>query len=329
MIKKSTFLTASLTLLALLGTAFPAGATSIGPYSGGVGNPNDPNPFDEPIPGFVGPDGDGRVTNNNYVNPAFVAWATGYLDYLPAPGVSAGFQTPERFLGPVTGDNFDIVSLGDLNQSQIDAWLADPENNPGPGQITLTFESGIGNGAGADFAIFENGFFSNFTIPETGSVEGMLFGELAYVEVSSNGVDFARFDSHALQDSPVGAYGSFDPTGYYNLAGKHANAYGQSWGTPFDLATLSSHSLVLDGRVDLNNIGYVRLIDIPGSGNFLDAYGNAIYDAWVTWGSGGADLEAIGVLNAARSSAPVPEPATLTLLAMGAAFLARRARSGN
>lgn len=304
--------------------ALSTSAATIGPYSGGVGNPNDHNAYDEPIPGFIGPDGDGRVTNNNQINPVFMAWATGYVDYSPAPGVSSGFQSPERFTGAVTGNNFDIVSLGDLNQAQIDAWLADPENNPGPGEITLTFASGIGNGAGADFAVFENGFFSNFTIPATGSVEGTLFGELAYVEVSSNGVDFARFASHCLQPARVGAYGTFDPTGYYNLAGKHANAYGQSWGTPFDLDGLRDHALVLSGAVDLNNIGYVRLIDIPGSGDFLDAYGNPIYDAWVTWGSGGADLDAIGVLNTAI--APIPEPATFTLLGLGVALLARRAR---
>lgn len=182
----------------------------------------------------------------------------------------------------------------------------------------MLFDTVIGNGDGADFAVFENSFYSNFTIPETGSVEGQLFGELAYVEVSSNGIDFARFPSHCLQDSPVGAYGTFDPTGYYNLAGKHVNAYGISWGTPFDLDDLLDHDLALDGTVDLNNIGYVRFMDIPGSGDFFDAYGNPIYDAWVTWGSGGADLEAVGVINTMQAVV-VPEPATIILVGLGLA----------
>jgi hypothetical protein len=64
---------------------------------------------------------------------------------------------------------------------------------------------------------------------------------------------------------------------------------------------------VLDGTVDLNDIRYVRQVDIPGGGPndangnitglFTDSCGNVIFDSWVTWGSGGADLDAVGVLN--------------------------------
>ena len=311
--------------IALCGLALSAGATTIGPYSGGVANPNDRNAYDSPIAGYVGPDGEGRTTANNHVNPIFAAWATGYTDYIPAPGVSPGFQTPDNLIGPLAYGGLDIVSLGDLNQTQIDAWLTDPTNNPGPGEITLSFDSGIGDGAGADFAVFENGFLFPYTIPQSGPVDALLYAELAYVEVSSNGVDFARFDAHSLQDGSVGSYGSIDPTALYNVAGKHANGGGQSWGTPFDLAELSGHDLVRDGRLDLNNVGYVRLVDIPGSGDFLDAYGNPIYDAWVTWGSGGVDMDAIGVIHTAQ--APIPEPGTLTLLSLGLVLMARRPRN--
>jgi hypothetical protein len=91
--------------------------------------------------------------------------------------------------------------------------------------------------------------------------------------------------------------GALDPTDVHNLAGKHRNSYGWSWGTPIDLAGVAGDPLVLAGQVDPNLIGFVRLVDIPGSGDFVDSQGGAIYDAWVTWSSGGLDVEAIGAIH--------------------------------
>jgi len=59
----------------------------------------------------------------------------------------------------------------------------------------------------------------------------------------------------------------------------------------------------------------VRIVDVPGSGDFVDdadtclapntgpdwtnyVAPHPIYDQWPTWGSGGFDLEAVGVLHA-------------------------------
>lgn len=262
----------------------------LGPYSESA---EEPGKIDSGIPGFIGPDGSGKVTPNNSVNPIFVGWATGVENYQPAPGVDAQWQTPEKALGPVTGQAADIVSLGDLDQSQIDAGVP-------PGQITFSFETGIRNGAGADFAVFENGFDyrgSGFDSREVG-----IFGELAYVEVSSDGANFARFESDSLTGEPVAAQQVLDPTGIYNLAGKHQNNASDtgSWGTPFDLETLVNHPLVTSGQVDINAIRFVRLIDIPGTGSFLDATGDPIYDPWPTTepiASGGSDWDAIGVIH--------------------------------
>lgn len=262
-----------------------------GPYSNSTA---DPGKIDSGIPGFVGPDGDGKISANNRVNPRFVAWATGFENYQPAPGVDARFQTPEKTLGPVASkDNFiDIASLGDLDRNQIDSGVK-------PGQITLTFSSGIRNGSGQDFAVFENGFNN----------AGGVFGELAYVEVSSNGINFARFKSDSLTGEPVSKEEVLDPTNIYNLAGKHVNnafttdqgeLLGGSWGTPFDLETLATDALVTSGQVNLNAIRFVRIVDIPGSGSFKDGANRAIYDPWATTPpvtSGGFDLEAVGVFN--------------------------------
>ncbi|AKB34206.1 Chitin binding protein [Methanosarcina siciliae HI350] len=257
-------------------------------YSTAMENTN-PGAPDPGIPGFVGPNGDG-ITNNGTVNPIFIAWASTVVDYSPADqAINSQFSDPGKTLGPVTGDNFDIVSLGDLDQDQINAGEL-------PGSVTLGFDFPIADGAGPDLAVFENGFGT-----ET------IFAELAYVEVSTDGIVFVRFPSISLTSGPVGGYGTIDPTGVYNLAGKHANAYGDSWGTPFDLSTLSQAPEVLNGSVDLNSINYVRIVDIPGSGDFKDSRGNPIYDGWVTWGSGGLDLEAVGVINVGAVSAPVAD----------------------
>ena len=56
-------------------------------------------------------------------------------------------------------------------------------------------------------------------------------------------------------------------------------------------------TLVSGGQVNLAVINYVRFVDVPGSGDFLDSDENAIYDAWPTWASGGFDLEAVGVIH--------------------------------
>lgn len=269
-----------------------------GPYSLGLKDPT--NAWDAPIPGFVGPDGIGKATlpdgqggfinANNQVNPLFFGWANGCANYLPDDpnSVTDAFADPQLALGPVTGDNFDIVSLGDLTADQLGGGAA-------PGQITLTFARKIENKPGADFAVFENGALSSYATGGAGL--GGVFAELAYVEVSSDGVRFARFPSASLTPASVGVYGTVDPTNLLGLAGKHVNAYGDCWGTPFDLAKLADDPLVASGAVNLNAIGYVRIVDVPGNGTFRDSAGRPIYDPWVTSGSGGFDLEAVGVIS--------------------------------
>ena len=91
---------------------------------------NDPlNAYDPPVPGWVGPEGDGLAHvppwyphPDNTVNPAFLGWATGYVDYLAADFVDAAFGDPNRALGAATGDEFDVVSLGDMDAARIAAW---------------------------------------------------------------------------------------------------------------------------------------------------------------------------------------------------------------
>jgi hypothetical protein len=197
-------------------------------------------------------------------DPAFVGWATGYTDYTIGSHVDSTWRTPEKAFGKATGNPYDVVSLGR------------------GGQITLTFAAPIEDGEGWDFAVFENSFSDTFL-------------ELAYVEVSSDGTNFLRFDNDSLTSAPVGSYGSIDPTDIQGLAGK----YRQGYGTPFDLADLREKEEVTSGMVDLSRITYIRIIDIIGDGTWFDSSSDIIWDPYPTVNSAGFDLEAVGVSNGA------------------------------
>ena len=251
-----------------------------------------------------------------YDDPCFVGWATGIEMHWPS-GFTPGspFDDTSRALGPAPGSANDVVSLGD------------------EGWAVLTFDRVIRNNPGADLAVFENGF-------------GNIFAELAFVEVSSDNVHYARFPSVSL-NATCGEYAMIDATNIYNLAGKHVNNYqGPFLGTPFDLADLEDHPLVTSGDVDLDNINYVRIVDIYGDsdGTTYDeatslvdpttglAYttnhvihdpGNAVPDPQIYVSTTGFDLDAVGILE------PIPEPATAGLIVLAAvALLANRKKWG-
>lgn len=273
-----------------------------GPWSGPLA---DPTKLDAGIPGFIGPHGEGKARDfwgrdpetgepiyeetanpGNYVNPLFFAWAEAVESYFPAPGVGINWLYDDLTLGPVTAAFDDVATLGDLTASQVTGGTA-------PGEITVRLASPIKDLPGADFAVFENAFVlagSTTSIP----------ADLAYVEVSSDGLTFARIPARSMTGAPVSQYGTVDATNVHNLAGKHGNNYfaaGASWGTPFNLEDLAGHPLVNAGDVDLTHISHVRMVDIPGTGQFLDILGAPIYDPSVTIGSGGFDLEAVGAIS--------------------------------
>lgn len=199
---------------------------------------------------------------------SFVAWATGWQDYVVGSDVDVTWQTPDKALGQAVGISYDIVSLGR------------------GGEITLTFDNPIVDGAGYDFAVFENSF-SDIAL------------ELAYVEVSADGSNWYRFDNYSLTSNPVGAYGTIDPTDVYQLGCKYIQGYGEQ----YDLDDLG-----------LDKISYVRILDVVGDGNYLDSNSHIIYDAYPTWGSAGFDLDAVGVLH---QGSPVPIPGAVWLLGSG------------
>lgn len=201
----------------------------------------------------------------------FVDWASGcsiqrgYMDIAQPDSGYASIGDSHSAIGKAGLNG--VVSLGDA------------------GVATLTFQSPIFNGAGFDFAVFENGFYTQ---------SPLAFLEFAFVEVSSDGNNFFRFSptSH-IQDTTQMAMIGVDCSLVNNLAGKYVFGYG----TPFDLEELKSEI-----GLDVNSITHVRVIDVVGTiaEQFAthDQSGNKINDPYPTlFASSGFDLDAVGVIH--------------------------------
>lgn len=205
---------------------------------------------------------------------AIVAWAThidlsrGYLDIQDTNFVingsnKASFGNETNALYYAEGNQTSVVSLGDS------------------GVATLGFDWPIFDGPGPDFAVFENSFDHQYL-------------ELAFVEVSSDGMNFVRFPNHSETQTltQISGFGYLQAERLHNLAGKYKSSYG----TPFDLSELSD-SLSLD----INNVRFVRVVDVVGSigekANF-DSQGNKVNDPYPTnYETGGFDLDGVGVMH--------------------------------
>lgn len=196
------------------------------------------------------------------------SWASGCTvvrGYQDISNTSLGFASvgdSSMAIG-MAGGSSGVVSLGD------------------GGYGILTFDEPIDNGLGWDFAVFENSFSDDFL-------------ELAFVEVSSDGINFFRFPATSLTQDivQVGGFGNIDATKINNLAGKYRAQYG----TPFDLDELANQA-----GLNVNAITHVKVIDVVGciqdSFATFDQLGNKINDPWNTpFASSGFDLDAVGVI---------------------------------
>ncbi len=198
---------------------------------------------------------------------AFIGWATqcqvlrGYQDVsTPTLGlVTVGTTTDATGKAGVNG----VLSLGD------------------GGYAILQFASPIKDSTGNDFAVFENSFNSTFL-------------ELAFVEVSSDGINYFRFDATSNTDTITQTWsaGSTDATLINNLAGKYQSGYG----TPFNISEIADNALL-----NKKSITHVKIIDVVGSIQnqycTRDVNYHKINDPWPTpYPSSGFDLDAIGVI---------------------------------
>ncbi|MBI3133942.1 MAG: T9SS type A sorting domain-containing protein [Bacteroidetes bacterium] len=176
----------------------------------------------------------------------------------------AAFGDSTEALGYAQGISTSVVSLGDS------------------GSITLGFPFPVMNGPGADFAVFENSFSDDYL-------------EFAFVEVSSDGINFVRFPAVSLTPVAVqtGPFGYTNTELVHNLAGK----YRQGYGTPFDLDDLADST-----GINPDSILFVRVLDVIGSisspYSTFDSQGNRINDPYPTdFDAGGFDLDGVGVIN--------------------------------
>lgn len=188
-------------------------------------------------------------------------------------GSGGGIFTTSNILGGPQGGGFgggslDVLTLGEA------------------GDVTLGFDVTITNGPGADLTVFENGF----------AIGGgpTVFSEILYVEVSTDGVNFARFEprytgSGTAMGSLAGLAGGMPVVA--NVGTNLVSPFDPvvSGGESFDLIDLIGNPLVTAGLVDLAAIHFVRLVDVaPGD---VDVNGTPLP------GNGGSDVDAVTVLN--------------------------------
>ncbi|GAB4137144.1 MAG: hypothetical protein Fur0037_02090 [Planctomycetota bacterium] len=214
---------------------------------------------------------------------AQAVFASRVIAYDTRGGAGGGIFNPSLALGPPAGP-LHVHSLGI------------------GGSLTLGFPVAIEDGPGADLIVSENCF-------PVGAMDS--FAEVAFVEVSSNGTDFARFPcAYFGPQVDPGPYGTVPVGLYENLTGQSpALAPGdpaadpedvvEAGGDAFDLSDLSNDPLVLQRRVDLSAIAQVRIVDAV-TGVSLDGRGVRIRDA----GAGSADIDAVTALHHANNHAP-------------------------
>ena len=209
----------------------------------------------------------------------FIDWANGcslQRGWMNVADTSLGSASFGDSINAINKADNSVVSLGD------------------GGAALLHFEKPVVNGPGWDFAVFENAFTDEFL-------------ELAFVEVSSDGKHFFRFDAVSLTqtDMQVETFGVLDATKINNLAGKYRTAFG----VPFDLDELKGRT-----GLDVNHIIAIKIIDVVGSIDdefaTFDSQGNKINDPWSTpFETGGFDLDAVGVIHNTSNTAVMESPA--------------------
>lgn len=201
--------------------------------------------------------------------------SSAFIDWANACSVTRGLQD-------ISDNSLGYTSVGDATMTLGPAGSNGVVSLGDGGSAILQFNLPLADGTGPDFAVFENGFDDTFL-------------ELAFVEVSSDGVNYFRIPATSNNDTvnQIASFGTMDASFINNLAGKYRALYG----TPFDLAELPANALL-----NTSAITHVKIIDVVGSllNEYCtrDQYNHKINDPWPTgFDNGGFDLDAVGVIH--------------------------------
>lgn len=213
------------------------------------------------------------------------------------PSIIGWGQTPTIERGPQQSDS---LQLGPASFGM-------PTDASGPSDLVVvslgeagtaiyTFDPPLSNGPGWDLAIFENGFASG----------NGFFLELAFVEISSDGLNYTRFPNTSLTDTSnqISTFGLTQQQNLDGLAGKYEGGLG----TPFDFSLLEGNP-----DLDVSAISHVRIVDIVGRIDqpTRDTPGQIINDPWPTpFPSSGFDLDALAYRYQGPSSTQVVQDLT-------------------
>lgn len=222
------------------------------------------------------------------------AFATAVVAFDTRGGAGGGIFSPSLALGPPQGGG---LGVGSLHVHSLGVG----------GFLTLGFDAPITDGPGVDFLVAENPFLAGGTA---------VFAEAVFVEVSSDGVHFARFPSRYVgPPTSAGTLGVRPHASFVNLAGQNPVLPTSdprdpvlAGGDAFDLDELTTAPEVLAGLVDLRAIALVRLVDVR-SGVDVDSRGTPIRDAE----SGSADIDGVTVLHFAGQFDPQAPQVTVQM----------------
>ena len=170
------------------------------------------------------------------------------------------------------------------------------------GTLTLQMDPAVIDGAGADLMVCENAFYVLGTLQS--------FAEVAFVEVSSDGVHFARLScNYTGPDEPLPFFTGIHPARYRGFAGvMPVSAHPPevdpldvtaAGGDLFDLHELVDDPLVQADLLDRDNIRFVRIVDVD-AGHVVDTAGHTVFDCGVGNGSS-CDIDAVVGLNTVQN----------------------------